>query len=104
MQIVSIVTAILTLLAGEWLVGHWVLFPLFCFGAGLRPGLAIRLAHAGGLLLGYAFAAGQLARTADVVVWWGGAPLMPGLALMLVALVWLIVVVFAPPGPGPAER
>ncbi len=95
----AMAAAVGIIVLGEFVVGHWLLFPLFYFAAGLPPRLAIRLAHVCGFGLGYAFAACGLGLTSGVLVWWGGASLVPGLPLLLVGLLVLALVVFSPPGP-----
>ncbi|NUQ00188.1 MAG: hypothetical protein HUU35_10075, partial [Armatimonadetes bacterium] len=71
--------------------------------AKVPPSLAIRLAHTGGLALGYALAAFVIPRTSGAVVFWGGAPLLPGGIVAGLAVAWLLVVWLVPPGPAGVE-
>jgi len=99
----AMAAAVGVILLGEFVLGHGLLFPLFHFGAKLAPSLAMRLAHVCGFAVGYAVAAFGLSLTSGAVVCWSGAPLMPGAAILLGGLLWLAIVVFAPPGPAGAE-
>ncbi|MCC7492967.1 MAG: hypothetical protein IT204_11485 [Fimbriimonadaceae bacterium] len=96
MDPVTIAAAVGLLLVGEWLVGHVVLFLLLHRAAGLAAGVAVRLGHLLGLLLGYASAA-TLPLTAGAVVCWSGQ-LLPGAVLAAGAAIWALLLAVLPPG------
>lgn len=99
MDPIAIAMAVGIALLGEWVVGHFMLFPALCFGARLHPRNAIRIAHCGGLALGWGVAAGCVPQSSSVLVFWGGNPPLPGLAISVCLLLWLLFVVFSRPGP-----
>ena len=96
--------AVAVILAGEWIVGHMVLFLLLHHLCHLSPHLAIRLAHLGGLALGWTCAAFVVAQSSPAVVFWAGAAVLPGAALAAVFGVWTLLVLLLPPGLSGSPR
>lgn len=96
-------TALLILLASEWILGHGLLFWALHFGANLPASAAVRWAHILGLGLGWSIAAAVPATSTTVDFWNAGS--LSSYLLLALALVWLLVVAFAPPGfSGPRPR
>ncbi len=96
--------AVAVILAGEWIVGHVVLFALLHHLCHLSPHAAVRLGHLAGLALGWACAAFVVAQASPALVCWGGAPLLPGAIIAALAAVWLLLVLLLPPGLGGSPR
>ncbi len=98
MDLTALAAAVGVILAVELLLGHLLLFVLLHQVARLPASTAIRLAHLAGLALGYTIAACLVPLTAPVLAVWAGAPLVPGGLVLGAGLVWLLLVLFLPPG------